>query len=208
MASRTHYDVLGVARDAPAGVIRERYRDLAREFHPDRVVGSAARTDRMPEINQAYHVLSDPARRAVYDAELRSPSTTRAGAGPHHRTDEDVHVDPDLEWRRRQAEQPARVPWRTILVATVIAIAGVVILAQFTETTEPAGPNNITQVGDCVEITDQGMAREVLCSGSGSQPVDGDLVIRNVVPFDADCPFGLEQRQDRQGMGLVCLEQL
>ncbi len=194
-------------RDAPVGVIRDRYRRLAREFHPDRLAGSTADADRMPEINRAYHVLSDPARRAVYDAELRSPTTARAATGASVRTDHDP-VDPDVEWRRRQAEQPARVPWRTILLGTVIAIAGVVILAQFTGTTEPSGPNNITQVGDCVEITDQEMAREILCSGPGSRPVEGDLVIRNLIPFDADCPFGLEQRQDRQGMGLVCLEQL
>ncbi len=198
MRSRTHYDVLGVEQDASSDAIRLRYRDLAREFHPDRVAGSAAGANRMPEINEAYRVLSDPARRAVYDAELRSPGSTRTDS--HSPTTDDAQVDPDYEWRRRQATQPARVPWRTIVVFSLMAIAGIVIIAQFTETTEPTGPNNITQVGDCMEITAQGMASEVLCTG------EGDLVVRNIVPFDADCPFGYEQRQDRQGMGNVCLE--
>ncbi len=198
MRSRTHYDVLGVDPSASGASIRERYRELAREFHPDRVAGSAAGADRMPEINEAYRVLSDPARRAMYDAELRSPGSTRTAAPTD--TADDTQVDLDFEWRRRQAMQPARVPWRTIVVCTLIAIAGIVVIAQFTETTEPTGPNNITQIGDCMEITQQGMASEVLCSG------EGDLVVRDIVPFDADCPFGYEQRQDRQGMGNVCLE--
>lgn len=63
-----YYAVLGVARDATADQVKKAYRQLARKFHPDvNKTPEAAR--RMSEINEAYAVLSDPARRAEHDAE-------------------------------------------------------------------------------------------------------------------------------------------
>lgn len=72
-AGRTHYEVLGVARTASAEEIRVAYRLLVAQYHPDRhhgnpLVGLAA--ERAAELNPAYDVLSDPTRRAAYDAEL------------------------------------------------------------------------------------------------------------------------------------------
>jgi curved DNA-binding protein CbpA len=78
------YRVLDVARDATTAQIKRRWRELAREHHPDRVAGDgeeAARlTGRMARINAAYDVLSDPVRRAAYD---QSPAgrRDRASAG-------------------------------------------------------------------------------------------------------------------------------
>lgn len=72
--SAGYYGVLGVGRDAAQDEIKRRYRELAKEAHPDRAgagggggagAGDAGR--RMALINEAYGVLSDPGRRRRYD---------------------------------------------------------------------------------------------------------------------------------------------
>ena len=60
-----YYDVLGVSPDATAQSIKSRYRELAKEMHPD-VSGAESDMD-MARINEAYEVLSDKNRRAEYD---------------------------------------------------------------------------------------------------------------------------------------------
>lgn len=65
------YQALDVAHDASDAQIKRRWRELAREHHPDRAAGDAevqARlTMRMARINAAYDVLRDPVKRAAYD---------------------------------------------------------------------------------------------------------------------------------------------
>jgi len=84
------YRVLDVSRSASADEVKRRWRELAREHHPDRAAGDPSTqevlTTRMAHINAAYDVLRDPVRRARYDA---SPHAARAraadrasGAGP------------------------------------------------------------------------------------------------------------------------------
>jgi hypothetical protein len=68
-----HYEVLGVARDADLATLRQAYLALARRHHPDRPGGD---TERMRAVNQAWSVLSDPARREQYDLAQREPPTT------------------------------------------------------------------------------------------------------------------------------------
>ena len=60
-----YYSVLGVPPDATAREIKSRYRELAKEVHPD-VSGDDSGTD-MARVNEAYEVLSDEDRRAEYD---------------------------------------------------------------------------------------------------------------------------------------------
>jgi soluble lytic murein transglycosylase-like protein len=66
----TYYDQLGVARNAPDEVITGAYKALARKNHPDKNIGNSAATNIMQELNRAYDVLSDPGKRADYDARL------------------------------------------------------------------------------------------------------------------------------------------
>jgi curved DNA-binding protein len=67
---RDYYEVLGVPRSAPAAEIKRAYRQLARKHHPDLqpVAERAKAAERFKEINEAYEVLSDPDKRAKYDA--------------------------------------------------------------------------------------------------------------------------------------------
>jgi molecular chaperone DnaJ len=63
---RDYYEVLGVQRGASGAQIKRAFRALARELHPD--VSSSPDTEhRFREVAEAYEVLSDPERRALYD---------------------------------------------------------------------------------------------------------------------------------------------
>ena len=64
---RDLYDVLGVAFDATEGQIRNAYLRSALRNHPDKHGGTEEAKARFQEIGEAYFVLSDPDRRAVYD---------------------------------------------------------------------------------------------------------------------------------------------
>lgn len=61
-----YYDVLGVARGASADDLKKAFRRLAMQYHPDRNQDPAAEA-RFKEVNEAYEVLSDPEKRAMYD---------------------------------------------------------------------------------------------------------------------------------------------
>lgn len=64
---RDFYEVLGVARGAPADELQREYRKLAREFHPDINKDPGAEAT-FKEIAEAYDVLSDPETRRKYDS--------------------------------------------------------------------------------------------------------------------------------------------
>src|SRR2546430_14535505 len=58
--------MLGVPRDASEGDIKKAYRKLAMEYHPDRNKSHDAE-ERFKRLTEAYEVLRDPDKRAVYD---------------------------------------------------------------------------------------------------------------------------------------------
>lgn len=73
-ADLDHYATLGVEPSADAPSIRAAYRALAQRYHPDKAGESDAEAVlRMVEINAAYRVLGDPARRAEYDRHREPP---------------------------------------------------------------------------------------------------------------------------------------
>jgi curved DNA-binding protein len=67
---KDYYQTLGVARDATADDIKKAFRKLARKHHPDLSKEPDAEA-RMKEVNEANAVLSDPEKRAAYDALAR-----------------------------------------------------------------------------------------------------------------------------------------
>jgi DnaJ-class molecular chaperone len=64
---QNYYQILGVEQGAGDKALKEAYRKLAFEFHPDRNAGNSAAAERMKQINEAYAVLSDPHKRREYD---------------------------------------------------------------------------------------------------------------------------------------------
>jgi molecular chaperone DnaJ len=79
-----YYAVLGVEREASEAEIKKAYRKLAMTYHPDRNNGDKSAEEKFKEITEAYEVLCDEEKRAVYDrygeAGLRSGG---AGGGAY-----------------------------------------------------------------------------------------------------------------------------
>ena len=67
MTKRNYYEVLGVARNAPAEEIKRAYRQMALKHHPDRNPGNREAEERFKEAAEAYSVLGDPEKRTTYD---------------------------------------------------------------------------------------------------------------------------------------------
>ncbi|PID87106.1 MAG: hypothetical protein CSB13_01020 [Chloroflexi bacterium] len=62
-----YYQTLGVNKNANDKEIKKAYRKLARDFHPDHNPDNKTAEEKFKEINEAYEVLSDPAKRQKYD---------------------------------------------------------------------------------------------------------------------------------------------
>ena len=92
---KDYYEILGVPRAAGEAEIKKAFRKLAREFHPDVAKNKKVAEEKFKEINEAYEVLSDPAKRKKYDelgadwkagSEFRPPpgwETFRGGRTSH-----------------------------------------------------------------------------------------------------------------------------
>jgi curved DNA-binding protein len=65
--AKDYYDLLGVKRDASEKDIKQAFRRLAKQHHPDKNPNNPSAEARFKEINEAYEVLSDKEKRATYD---------------------------------------------------------------------------------------------------------------------------------------------
>jgi curved DNA-binding protein CbpA len=72
VTQRTLYEILMLHPTATPEVINAVYRQLAKQHHPDHAGPDGQR--RMAEVNEAYAILGDPAKRARYDEVLRQES--------------------------------------------------------------------------------------------------------------------------------------
>ena len=138
----------------------------------------------MAEINAAWRVLSDPGRRAMYDASRRtSPSAT---VQPRARTDLGVRCRD----RSPAPLPPARVPWRLMATMAGIGAAVVIALAVFARPSETPPPDNLIDAGSCVIVEANTDAREVTCPGDVGIMGSGVRVVRELVASVAGVPDG------------------
>jgi curved DNA-binding protein len=91
MSYKDYYSILGVDRDASSDEIQRAYRKLARRYHPD-VNKEAAAEERFKELGEAYGVLKDEKKRALYDQYGDSWKAVSEGHGPPPGADR-VRVD-------------------------------------------------------------------------------------------------------------------
>lgn len=91
-----YYKILRVSRDASTSDIKVSYRKLAMEYHPDRHDGCSDKEEQFKQINEAYSVLMDVARKRQYDAELGTRFRQRTNSWKHSKI---YAPAPPPEWR-------------------------------------------------------------------------------------------------------------
>jgi hypothetical protein len=149
----------------------------------------------MVEINEAYRVLADPVRRAVYDRSL-APLPPSLDVDDERATETLTEPKPNP----LSPAGPARVPWRFMAIAAVIGSIAVLISSLFARDPEVEQPDGILGPGSCVAFEPNGDAREVACGGGTD-----DVVVEVLVPLNGECPTGTVGHRDRQGLGIACV---
>jgi molecular chaperone DnaJ len=74
-------ELLGIGRGADTEEVKKAYRQLALKYHPDRNSGSKEAEEQFKAVTEAYEVLRDPEKRAVYDRYGEQGLRGRAGPG-------------------------------------------------------------------------------------------------------------------------------
>jgi hypothetical protein len=122
----TPYEVLGVEPTATEAEIRRAYVALARRFHPDVHPGGEAR---MQQLNEAWSVLGDRARRAAWDRDHAPPP--EHGFTPHDPDDDGF--DPwdlvDVPYRSQPPRQQERRGFLTVAPVLVFGLSVVAFTA-------------------------------------------------------------------------------
>ena len=106
MDFKDYYEILGVSPDADAKTIKQAYRKLARQHHPDVNPGNKEAEEKFKTINEAYQALSNPEQRKKYD-ELRAQ---------YQRWQQSGRQPKDFNWQNWSAQpgQGANVQYETV----------------------------------------------------------------------------------------------
>ncbi|CAF0694018.1 DnaJ C-terminal domain-containing protein [Candidatus Methylacidithermus pantelleriae] len=97
MEFKDYYAILGVPETASADDIRQAFRKLARQYHPDVAKDKVRAEEKFKEINEAYEVLGDPDKRRRYDELRRAWKEGAVAAG--------VGGGPRAQWRWEPVEE-------------------------------------------------------------------------------------------------------
>ncbi len=89
MQETDYYEILEVSRTATATEIKKAYRKLAIKYHPDKNPGDRESEEKFKLINEAYGVLSDEEKRAIYDR-YGKEGLDRNGAGFNAQSMDDI----------------------------------------------------------------------------------------------------------------------
>jgi molecular chaperone DnaJ len=196
----THYERIGVSPDASRDQIRAAYRRLARRHHPDAHEGD---NNQMAALNEAWRVLNDPARRAMYDASLRTAARP-AAATPAPEPD-DLDDDFDDDERPIVGHRRGGFPLPLVLVVALFAMIFVITAYAYQRSGTVNGPaptipvDGVIQIGSCVHIGDDAVARETPCGA----PYSGVVVA--FIARDGRCPPSTEGFRDPTSDGWVCI---
>jgi curved DNA-binding protein CbpA len=98
---KNYYAILGVARDSSIRQIKQIYKKLAKEWHPDLHPKDPGCRTKIQEINEAYEVLSDPEKRHTYDRRIEEKRVSGIQTSRIHPDDSE---DPFLSYFSRMNE--------------------------------------------------------------------------------------------------------
>lgn len=96
MTEKDYYGILGVEPSTEQSEIRAAYRKLALQYHPDRNRDDPAATGKMMDINEAYAILSDPAKRKEYDELRQQDDQSASERYKQTHTTEDIFRGSDI----------------------------------------------------------------------------------------------------------------
>lgn len=96
MTHEDYYQTLGVERSADAKAIRNAYRNLALQYHPDRNQDDPAAAERMKQVNEAYAVLSDSQKRSEYDTMRQQFGASAQGQFRQAYSEQDIFRGTDI----------------------------------------------------------------------------------------------------------------
>ena len=219
--SRTHYEVLGVDRNASTAELRRAHRDLARVLHPDLLTTVQLSAEdrllaeqRIREVNEAWRVLGDSGRRSRYDVTLGDeapdaswspfPSgTPDAPDGWDRASSRPVTVPRTNNVRVIQRNESPPKPFHGgVLVGFgVIVLLGVLLVVLLAGQGGGGVAPPAASSGSCVRVQGGPKAVVVPCT----TPNDGRIVA--FAPDPSGCPPGANARRlAAEDAELACLE--
>ncbi len=125
-ASKDYYAVLGVLPSIEPTALKAVYLALVKKYHPDVYKGSKADAERITkELNEAYGVLGDQAKRAEYDTLRKNQSSQRGDFSQENTSDDNDGFDEELErdWKFVVEYYPEAEVQRLILEKITPALA-------------------------------------------------------------------------------------
>ncbi len=202
----SYYEVLGVSPLASADAIRQAYRQRAREVHPDRFsTSSPGQTDAdngraMQELNEAWRVLGNPARRAFYDRSLEAPTTLPRRCRP---VPDLGDLDDDARPYRHRLAEPGDIgisvvrglPW----IAVIVVLGAIFVFTAFAGGDGDDAPSGSDLVGSCVVLQRGGAVAKVPCDG----PSDGRVDL--IAARSSLCPKGSDVARLARQESWLCL---
>jgi DnaJ-class molecular chaperone len=93
---KDYYEILGVPANASNKNIKEAYRALAFEYHPDRNKDNTAAAEKMKHLNEAYAILSDQNKRNEYDILKEKFGASAAGHYRQSHSEQDIFRGSDV----------------------------------------------------------------------------------------------------------------
>lgn len=96
MDQRDYYQTLGIDPEATERQIKEAYRKLAFQYHPDRTADRPDSAEMMKAVNEAYAVLSNPDKRREYDRMRQHYGSSAAGRFRQNYSEQDIFSGSDI----------------------------------------------------------------------------------------------------------------
>jgi hypothetical protein len=129
-----HYETLEVSPKASQEVIRAAFKSLMQRHHPDRRPGDEAAAHKAAQVASAYEVLSDPAKRAEYDAGLRRQQAPAPAAAARRAP---VRTARAFRSASRLPSVSKAVPWGPVGLAVAAIAVGVAVAMAFKPAPSP-----------------------------------------------------------------------